>query len=346
MHWQFQECSDSGSRDLFRDSPSLRRLIETRDIGWNTWHDVVHDFTGRKLSSRLDIIRAIHGVAKLMSKTFQKRFLTGLWEHSLHQNLLWERSECDSSRTPFPYEYDSAVDSPTWPWASVQGQVNCPGALSSLAYVDKDGSTLVASIKQMTSNDAGGSLLFGRPPCPSLILLEDVEFGSVCNGVPAAKVLHLRCFLVPCAYSGVSCSGHSTPGYNYCFRDVKLAGQNSEPEGYIFLNLDCGFERLTSTEISQFHLHSPLYFVPTMYNSTQVSGIVVTSGLGIGEGVSMPDDLTYRRIGTLRVIKRGSGNFQVDSKEDLTLIPPIVEEWVSYMREASTFAPSKKCVKG
>jgi Heterokaryon incompatibility protein (HET) len=157
MHWQCQECSDSGSPDLFSKSPSLRRRIETRDIGWNTWLAIVHEFTGRKLSSRLDVIRAIHGVAMLMSKTFQIRFFTGLWEHSLHQDLLWERSECTSSCPPFPHEYDPAVDSPTWSWASVQGQVDCPGVLASVACVDKDGNTLVTSVSQMTTNGASGS---------------------------------------------------------------------------------------------------------------------------------------------------------------------------------------------
>jgi hypothetical protein len=59
--------------------------------------------------------------------------------------------------------------------------------------------------------------------------------------VPAAKVL--RCFLIPCAYSRVLWSGSEKPGYDYCFRDVKLAGKTREPEGYIRLKLDCGFER-------------------------------------------------------------------------------------------------------
>src|ERR1035438_4649802 len=111
---------------------------------------------------------------------------------------------------------------------------------------------------------------------PTLIAMGGAEYGTVCGGVVAAKVLKLRCLLIPCNYFSVT----NLPNNRYIFNNVLLGRQpipkGPEAEGYINLELDCGYELLTRSEQADFRNNSLLYFVPTMYNATQVSGIVVT----------------------------------------------------------------------
>ena len=72
-----------------------------------------------------------------------------------------------------------------------------PGvSLSQASHNGNGDGTIVSNYASFGSSE--GPTFYDRSPCPSLIQLEDVAFGSVCGGISAAKVLHLRCFLVPC----------------------------------------------------------------------------------------------------------------------------------------------------
>jgi hypothetical protein len=98
---------------------------------------------------------------------------------------------------------------------------------------------------------------------------------------------------------------------------------------------------LTRQEKKEFPFKFPIYFVPTTYNATQVSGIAVVSGLSFGEGIKVPDGITYRRVGTLRIIRRGDGRFHGSFEKYFESIPFIIDQWVRWLNDVSVFAPSK-----
>ncbi|KAI0661834.1 heterokaryon incompatibility protein-domain-containing protein, partial [Cubamyces menziesii] len=96
------------------------------------WADVVHNYTRRAVTKPKDKLTALAGVAEqfhgvlrhagdvgVVART-RNRYLAGLWEPTLVNDLLWQRTdEVPLSARPSQYYLG-----PTWSWASVDGPVS------------------------------------------------------------------------------------------------------------------------------------------------------------------------------------------------------------------------------
>ncbi|KLU86055.1 hypothetical protein MAPG_05074 [Magnaporthiopsis poae ATCC 64411] len=87
------------------------------------WQVVVTDYSARDLSSSADKLPALSGLAQaFQSRMPDNQYLTGLWETSLLDDLLWCHRPVAKSRRaargrPLTYR------APSWSWASVDGNV-------------------------------------------------------------------------------------------------------------------------------------------------------------------------------------------------------------------------------
>lgn len=91
------------------------------------WRSIVRDYTRRFLTVPSDKLPAIAGVADLYSQFFNTRYLAGLWESALLEELMWCSVRTDISRP-------LARRAPSWSWASVDGEVHhnwCPSKVGS-----------------------------------------------------------------------------------------------------------------------------------------------------------------------------------------------------------------------
>ncbi|KAN0088995.1 Heterokaryon incompatibility protein (HET) domain containing protein, partial [Hyaloscypha variabilis] len=85
------------------DSPT--RLLEE-------WHDLIEEYTKRKLTEPKDRILAIAGLAEWYSKGIQTQYLAGLWRSWFPYELLWHAPNGSTAR---PKEYQG----PSWSWTSI-----------------------------------------------------------------------------------------------------------------------------------------------------------------------------------------------------------------------------------
>ncbi|KAF2786185.1 HET-domain-containing protein [Melanomma pulvis-pyrius CBS 109.77] len=80
------------------------------------WRTMVCCYTALFLTKSKDRLPSIGGLARQMATKRQSKYLAGLWEESLKEDLLWmvyTRSKLKKAR-PYP------LNAPTWSWASVE----------------------------------------------------------------------------------------------------------------------------------------------------------------------------------------------------------------------------------
>ncbi|KAI0113607.1 heterokaryon incompatibility protein-domain-containing protein [Nemania sp. FL0031] len=94
---------------LFRN---LSTASLTKENCFELWRLVIHKYSLCALTVPGDKLVAIAGIARMFGNVRRSRYLAGLWEHTLLEDLLWYRSG-DSYQRPADYR------APTWSWASV-----------------------------------------------------------------------------------------------------------------------------------------------------------------------------------------------------------------------------------
>jgi hypothetical protein len=84
---------------------------------YNSWYDLVTEYTKCRLTVASDIFPAISGIASTFERAIVgESFLAGLWKGDLHRGLLWPA--VDSTRQmPDLRNYRA----PSWSWASLRG---------------------------------------------------------------------------------------------------------------------------------------------------------------------------------------------------------------------------------
>lgn len=98
------------------------------------WRQMVSEYTELALTKSSDRLPAIRGCAKQMRRCMSGRYLMGLWEDNLLDDLLW--IPLDSERPAArPDEYRS----PSWSWASMDGKVSYRHTSIVESYVRIDG---------------------------------------------------------------------------------------------------------------------------------------------------------------------------------------------------------------
>jgi hypothetical protein len=96
------------------------------------WHDIVHSYSERALTFTKDRLPAIAAIAtRIQESRPQDRYLAGLWQSSLCEDLMWSTEGLDGTgavddaieqRVAFLTDPGSRI--PSWSWASAQHYVN------------------------------------------------------------------------------------------------------------------------------------------------------------------------------------------------------------------------------
>ncbi|KAJ2992635.1 hypothetical protein NUW58_g2099 [Xylaria curta] len=140
---------------LFRD---LSTAGVTKENCFELWRFVIRKYGLCALTVPGDKLIAIAGVARMFGNVRKSRYLAGLWEHTLLEDLLWYRSG-DSYRRPTDYR------APTWSWASVnttehraEGNVRHQPCTECLLSVPK----IIDSSTDPVGSDEYGELQGGR----------------------------------------------------------------------------------------------------------------------------------------------------------------------------------------
>jgi hypothetical protein len=125
-------CSESllsGHFEHFGHSAFRYRLPMDKAPGWIDWMKIVINYAPRNLSNPRDKLPALAGLARRFDRQAgfaNGRYLAGLWEASLLEDLLWKRDE-----DWFPAFFHAPRASvsrregcaPTWSWASIVGNI-------------------------------------------------------------------------------------------------------------------------------------------------------------------------------------------------------------------------------
>jgi hypothetical protein len=84
----------------------------------NAWDTVISGYSKRGITDPRDKLVALHGIAEVFHRFWStSKYLAGLWERNLLEELLWQKSEED--RFPRPAVYRA----PSWSWAAIDGHI-------------------------------------------------------------------------------------------------------------------------------------------------------------------------------------------------------------------------------
>ncbi|KAN0110247.1 HET domain containing protein [Hyaloscypha variabilis] len=86
-----------------------------------TWSKIISLYTQCGLSVETDRIIALSGIATVMKRSFNCRYLAGLWDDHLDRQLTWKNSSTADSA---PLSRPKAYIAPSWSWASLNGPVS------------------------------------------------------------------------------------------------------------------------------------------------------------------------------------------------------------------------------
>lgn len=110
------------------------------------WANVLGDYTNMALSFEEDRIRALDGVVDQLSaitlkgspqKSALGRYIEGLWENTIHEDLCWNVHPVNESRFQARRTDWRKWRAPTWSWASVQDP-SCKVQLGCYKYSTKE----------------------------------------------------------------------------------------------------------------------------------------------------------------------------------------------------------------
>ncbi|CZR66051.1 uncharacterized protein PAC_15952 [Phialocephala subalpina] len=90
------------------------------DIVWRWYHEIIaKDYSRRSLSISEDKLPAVSGLARLVAKSTQSRYIAGLWEYGLCYGLCWKVN------APAPPQVRRInYRAPSFSWASVDSQAD------------------------------------------------------------------------------------------------------------------------------------------------------------------------------------------------------------------------------
>lgn len=104
----------SNQQNHLRRNHSIRSLRQTGFL--KEWHEVVHQYSKRKLTYGKDKLLAISGVARHLHEKFGHEYVAGLWKPELEWQLMWSVNSFAGLRSVL-------YRAPSWSWASVDGEI-------------------------------------------------------------------------------------------------------------------------------------------------------------------------------------------------------------------------------
>lgn len=132
-HWKFHLTG--GMNILEQDiDPSVHNLNEhsgEEGMNWQSyayfvWSKAIAPYTRRKMSESLDKLAAIAGFAKYCQKIISCKYMYGLWEDYLCDELLWKVHVPVIDNSTHVRRVENRA--PSWSWASVDGPVLSRGS--------------------------------------------------------------------------------------------------------------------------------------------------------------------------------------------------------------------------
>ncbi|CAG8961512.1 hypothetical protein HYFRA_00013863 [Hymenoscyphus fraxineus] len=109
----------SDTLEMYRNGQeAMKREIEYH--GARLWRTMVCSYTALLLTKSKDRLPAISGLAKQLASGRKSRYLAGLWEQTLQDDLLWIIRTTSRSKKPRPFP----PNAPSWSWASVETWVS------------------------------------------------------------------------------------------------------------------------------------------------------------------------------------------------------------------------------
>jgi hypothetical protein len=160
LHWECDHLAvseDDLSSPEFAQSPaassSLSNMNES-ELARHTscaWYIQVIEiaYSPRIATERTDRLIAVAGLARHVAKQVKSRYLTGLWEVSILQGLLWEIQEPGGNT-------DKTHCAPSWSWASREAHTMWRGIGKDHENFVPDCEYLGARIKLLSSDEYGG----------------------------------------------------------------------------------------------------------------------------------------------------------------------------------------------
>jgi Heterokaryon incompatibility protein (HET) len=103
----------------------------------STWHSILHEYTKRNITVETDMLPAISSIAELFASHFKCNYFAGLWGRFLVHDLMWKSY-------PGSQPQVSKSGSPSWSWASMNGEVTFSGG-NVRAEILKCATTLVSN---------------------------------------------------------------------------------------------------------------------------------------------------------------------------------------------------------
>lgn len=130
MAWECNEacaCECMGETQTYASEPrwahtkgsharNLAAARDERDVQPD-WRSTVENYTRTLLTYDKDVFPAISGVVKNMQRHRRDRYLAGIWEDSVLDDLAWKVTDCSAPRP-------KVWLAPTWSWASVSSPVS------------------------------------------------------------------------------------------------------------------------------------------------------------------------------------------------------------------------------
>ncbi|KAI1428433.1 heterokaryon incompatibility protein-domain-containing protein [Xylaria sp. FL1777] len=101
---------------LGKISHAIKLSSESPQVLKNRWHEIVEEYSYLDLTFEKDKFPALSGVVKQMQRVRDAKYLAGLWEDNLVDDLLWSTFALSAGR---PLRWRG----PTWSWVSVNGRI-------------------------------------------------------------------------------------------------------------------------------------------------------------------------------------------------------------------------------
>lgn len=115
----------------FEEQPVAKR---TRQAGrrkrqlYDTWYDIVRDYSRRDLTYSTDKFVAVSSVAQQMGSILEDSYVAGLWRKDFIRGLLWTPSESESAQPRRRVRPPRIFIAPSWSWASFEGRLGSAAA--------------------------------------------------------------------------------------------------------------------------------------------------------------------------------------------------------------------------
>lgn len=182
MAWECNEvcaCECMGETTIYETEPrwahtkgahvrNLSSATEAKEL-YPDWRSTVENYKKTRLTYQDDILPAIAGVVKNMQRYRKDKYLAGVWEDSLLDDLAWQATQ---SVLPRP----DAWTAPTWSWASVTSRINYSNLRTTLApkFMEEADSKKQRTVVIEASTESAGA-----DPTMEVILGHIVLFGPM-----------------------------------------------------------------------------------------------------------------------------------------------------------------------